>query len=136
MSRSRCTRTSRDVLASSRDASKLDELGTAMAALRRGRLVVLPTDTVYGIAALPRSQGGTAELFAVKERPSDKAIPVLGASPADLAEVVDFDDRARAVAGAFWPGPLTVVLRRRAAGPTTSAAPIPLRSRCAFPATR
>lgn len=104
-----------------------------MAALRRGRLVVLPTDTVYGIAALPRSQGGTAELFAVKERPSDKAIPVLGASPADLAEVVDFDDRARAVAGAFWPGPLTLVLPRRAgwpydlggADPTTIAVRVP-----------
>ena len=95
----------------------MDELEAAGAALRTGRLVVLPTDTVYGLGALPRSRGGIAALFEAKGRSDDKAIPVLGASLDDLAEVVQFDERARAAAEAFWPGPLTLVLARRAGWP-------------------
>ena len=89
------------------------ELEAASAALRRGRLVVMPTDTVYGVGALPRSHGGVAAIFAAKNRPPDNPIPVLGATIEDLDDVVLFDERARSVGAALWPGPLTLVLARR-----------------------
>lgn len=91
----------------------MDQLEAASAALRRGLLVVMPTDTVYGVGALPRARGGVASLFEVKGRPASKPIPVLAASDEDLHEVVAFDRRAHALADAFWPGPLTLVLPRR-----------------------
>ncbi|MGH2697661.1 MAG: L-threonylcarbamoyladenylate synthase, partial [Actinomycetota bacterium] len=94
-----------------------DQLEAASAALRRGGLVVLPTDTVYGVGALPRSHGGVAAIFAAKSRPMDKPVPVLAATTEDLADVVVFDGRARVVASVLWPGPLTLVLPRRADWP-------------------
>jgi len=90
-----------------------DEFEAASAALRRGRLVVLPTDTIYGVGALPRSHGGVAGIFEAKGRPMDKPIPVLAANAEDLFDVVVFDERARAVAAALWPGPLSLVLPRQ-----------------------
>ena len=90
-----------------------DELEAASAALRRGRLVVLPTDTVYGVGALPRSHGGVAGIFAAKNRSPDKPIPVLAATLEDLLDVAVFDERAHSVGAALWPGPLTLVLVRR-----------------------
>jgi L-threonylcarbamoyladenylate synthase len=86
-------------------------LKEAVAALRRGLLVVLPTDTVYGVASLP-SRAGTTALFAAKSRPEDKAIPILGAALGQLQSIAVFDERARRLAQRFWPGPLTLVLPR------------------------
>jgi tRNA threonylcarbamoyl adenosine modification protein (Sua5/YciO/YrdC/YwlC family) len=84
----------------------------ALAALKAGSLVVLPTDTVYGVGCAPFAPGGIESLFAAKGRPRDKAIPVLGASLEDLRAVAVFDARAEALAARFWPGPLTLVLPR------------------------
>ena len=81
-------------------------------ALRAGRLVVIPTDTVYGVAARPDIPGAIAAIFEAKGRPEDKAIPILGASRDDLEVVALFDDAARRLAERFWPGPLTLVLSR------------------------
>ncbi len=84
----------------------------ALSALEGGEVIVLPTDTVYGIGVDPNSPEAVAKLFALKERPSDKPIPVLGADLVALENVASFDDRARALAERFWPGPLTMVLDR------------------------
>jgi tRNA threonylcarbamoyl adenosine modification protein (Sua5/YciO/YrdC/YwlC family) len=83
----------------------------ALAALARGAPVVMPTDTVYGVAA-PLTDEGTAALFRVKTRPRTKAIPVLGAGVDDLSGVARFSGPARVLARRFWPGPLTLVLPR------------------------
>ena len=80
--------------------------------LREGGVVVLPTDTVYGIGCLPDRAGAVQAVFELKGRPDDKPLPVLGASVDELARVATFDDAARAVAHRFWPGPLTLVLPR------------------------
>jgi L-threonylcarbamoyladenylate synthase len=88
------------------------ELDRAVAALDSGSIVVIPTDTVYGIAALPCIPRAIEAIFEAKGRPEDKPLPVLGASVADLAAIVEFDDRARELARRFWPGPLTLVLPR------------------------
>jgi L-threonylcarbamoyladenylate synthase len=112
--------------------SMSDRLEAASAALRRGRLVVVPTDTVYGVGALPRSHGGVAAIFAAKGRDAEKPIPVLAASAEDLTDVVVFDERAHTLGEALWPGPLTLVLPRRAdwpfdlgGGSTTIAVRVP-----------
>lgn len=81
----------------------------AVAALARGAPVVVPTDTVYGVAATP---GHAGALFGLKERPVAKALPILGAGTEQLSTVAVFDERASALASAFWPGPVTLVLAR------------------------
>lgn len=84
----------------------------AAAALRAGRPIVMPTDTVYGIAGLFRAPGAVAAVFAAKGRPTDRPLPVLGAATDALGDIVLFDLRAEALAARFWPGPLTMVLPR------------------------
>lgn len=87
-------------------------LKRAVEALVAGRPVVIPTDTVYGIAALPEVPGAVDAIFRAKGRPEEKPLPVLAAGVEDLVEVAVLDDRARKLADRFWPGPLTIVLAR------------------------
>ncbi|MEX0984459.1 MAG: L-threonylcarbamoyladenylate synthase [Actinomycetota bacterium] len=84
----------------------------AVAAARRGALIVIPTDTVYGIGTRPDDARATALVFAAKDRPFDLTVPVLAASISQAREVAVLDDRAEAVAAGCWPGPLTLVLPR------------------------
>ena len=85
----------------------------ALRELRAGRPIVLPTETVYGIAVSPM-RAGIDLLFAVKGRPTTKAIPILGRDVEALAGVVVFNRAAQRLAERFWPGPLTLVLPRAA----------------------
>jgi L-threonylcarbamoyladenylate synthase len=88
-----------------------DEIRRAREELDAGRLVVIPTDTVYGIAARPDDPAAIAAVFAVKERPSDKPLPILAATPSDLDQIALLGDLARRAAR-HWPGPLTLVVPR------------------------
>ena len=86
----------------------------AIDALVAGLPVVIPTDTVYGLAVDPARAGATDRLFDIKERPLDAALPVLAADrdqAFSLAE--DVSDVARTLADRFWPGGLTLVIPRR-----------------------
>jgi len=85
----------------------------AIRVLRAGGVVALPTDTVYGIAVALGTPGGIERLFAVKRRPPEKSIALLLADAAQAAELAEFPPAADALAAALWPGPLTLVLRRR-----------------------
>lgn len=87
-------------------------LQAAARALREGLLVVLPTETVYGIACRPDEPSATARVFAAKRRPRHLTLPVLAATAQSAWELAGPDDRATRLAGAFWPGPLTMVLPR------------------------
>jgi tRNA threonylcarbamoyl adenosine modification protein (Sua5/YciO/YrdC/YwlC family) len=89
-----------------------DPIGEAAAAALDGRLIVIPTDTVYGIGTRAEDPAATAALFDAKGRPRDLAIAVLVPSSAAAREFGVFDDRAAALAARFWPGPLTLVLAR------------------------
>ncbi len=81
-------------------------------ALRRGELIVLPTDTVYGVAAL-LDEAALARLYAVKGRPEDRPIPVLLSDPDRIEQVcTGVPEAAHRLIQAFWPGPLTLVLPR------------------------
>lgn len=90
-------------------------MARAAALLRAGGLVALPTETVYGLGADASSPDAVARIFAVKGRPVDHPVIVHIADATQLDHwAVDVPDVARALAAAFWPGPLTVILRRRA----------------------
>jgi L-threonylcarbamoyladenylate synthase len=89
-----------------------EALTVAEEALDRGELVVLPTDTVYGVAARPDLAGATGRVFDAKRRPADLTLPVLAHSARAAEAVADVDDRARLLANRFWPGGLTIVLPR------------------------
>ena len=83
----------------------------AAAALRAGKVVAIPTDTVYGLAAALDRPDAIARLYALKSRPQDKAIPVLLADTAALEQVAaTVPLSARALIDRFWPGGLTVVI--------------------------
>jgi L-threonylcarbamoyladenylate synthase len=91
-----------------------DAPACAAEVIRAGGLVVLPTDTVYGVAADPWQPEAVAALYAAKERPPAKAIPVLLAGEADAAQVTrEVPPLAGKLAAAFWPGPLTIALPRK-----------------------
>lgn len=93
--------------------------GIARAAntLREGGIVAFPTDTVYGVAVAHARADRLDALFALKHRPIDRRIPVLVASLAQAAELGHLiDERARALAARWWPGPLSVVLPAADAG--------------------
>ena len=89
-----------------------DPIADAAEAALAGALIVLPTDTVYGIGTRPDDAAATARLFEAKGRPRDLELPVLVASRDAAEAIATFDDRARTLAGRFWPGPLSLVLPR------------------------
>lgn len=89
-----------------------DPVAEAADAARAGRLIVLPTDTVYGIGTRPDDPAATARLFEAKARPRGLELPILAATAAEARTLARFDARADRVAGACWPGALTLVLPR------------------------
>lgn len=89
-------------------------LREAAGSIRRGELVVLPTDTVYGIAADAFSGPGIAALLAAKGRGRDMPVPVLVGAPTTLHGLVSgFPESGWDLVDAFWPGALTVVARHQ-----------------------
>lgn len=86
----------------------------AAAALRSGMVVAIPTDTVYGLAAALDRPDAIARLYRLKNRPHEKAIPVLLADTAALDQVAAHVPRqARLLIERYWPGALTVVIPAR-----------------------
>ena len=85
----------------------------AVTTLRAGGVVALPTDTVYGIAVALDTEGGIERLFRVKGRPMDKGIVLLLEDAAQAATIGVMGQAATALAAAFWPGGLTVVVPQR-----------------------
>ena len=92
-------------------------LSEAGAVLRSGGLVAFPTETVYGLGANALAPEAVKKIFQAKGRPSDNPL-ILHLSRAEQAEPLAYlDGRARRLMAAFWPGPLTLVLRARDAVP-------------------
>jgi L-threonylcarbamoyladenylate synthase len=92
-----------------------DEAGRAEAirVLHDGGIVAVPTDTVYGLAADLAAPGSIARLFAAKRRPVDQALVLLLADAGQAGELALWPQTAGALATAFWPGGLTIVVPRR-----------------------
>jgi L-threonylcarbamoyladenylate synthase len=95
---------------------KADAAGIAEAAeaLRVGGLVAVPTETVYGLAARADSAAAVARIYRAKGRPDFNPLIVHVPGLAEAERLAEFDARARLLAERFWPGPLTLVLPRRA----------------------
>lgn len=87
-----------------------DGLAAAAAILRDGGLVAFPTDTVYGVACAASRPDRLEAVFELKRRPVDRRIPMLLIGLEAIPPGWRVDDRARSLAGRFWPGPLTLVL--------------------------
>lgn len=86
-------------------------IATASEILKKHGTIVFPTDTIYGVAADAFSPEGIQKIYEVKERPEEKALPVLIGDLDQLADLVLYvSDTVRTIATAFWPGPLTLIL--------------------------
>jgi L-threonylcarbamoyladenylate synthase len=91
------------------------DISRAAETLRRGGLVAFPTETVYGLGANADSAGALARLYAVKGRPGEHPVIVHVGAPGQLDQwAADVPVAARRLGDAFWPGPLTIVVRRAA----------------------
>ena len=89
------------------------DIDAAVAVLRAGGLVAFPTETVYGLGADASNAGAVAKIFAAKGRPSTHPVIVHLADAAQLTVwAVDIPETARSLARKFWPGPLTLILKR------------------------
>jgi L-threonylcarbamoyladenylate synthase len=88
------------------------EIDRAAALLRSGKLVAFPTETVYGLGADATSDVAVAAIFAAKARPSFNPLIVHVLDATAARPLVHFDARAARLAERFWPGPLSLVLRR------------------------
>jgi len=92
-------------------AARRDPLAEAVARIAAGGLVAFPTETIWGLGADARSEGAVARLRAWKVRGDDQPLSVLVTGLAALAALgAEVGPLARDLAGAFWPGPLTLVL--------------------------
>ena len=91
-------------------SNDLANLPRIVAALRAGGVVLLPTDTVLGLATLPNIQAGVDRLYALKDRPRAKALPIMVAGPDQLADlgVILTSAIEQALASPFVPGALTI----------------------------
>ena len=83
----------------------------ALEILREGGLVAFPTDTVYGLGTIAFNQAAIESIYLAKNRPLEKAIPILIADEDELVSVAErVPPLARHLASRFWPGPMTLVL--------------------------
>jgi L-threonylcarbamoyladenylate synthase len=103
-----------------------EALREAAGALRRGELVGMPTETVYGLAALATDAEAVRNVFLAKGRPSENPLIVHVATMEQVAEIAaGLPDEAKRLAAAFWPGPLTIVLAKQIVVPDEVTAGLP-----------
>lgn len=90
------------------------EILSALEILRSGGIVAFPTDTVYGLGALAFNNEAIESIYTAKDRPIEKAIPILIGDLSDLDQVADnIPDMARRFTPRFWPGPLSCILPKK-----------------------
>jgi L-threonylcarbamoyladenylate synthase len=93
------------------EAPQRDAIEEAATWIRRGGLVALPTDTLYGLAADPFSNAAVIRLFEAKGRAAERALPLIAADSAQVdAHLGRLSPEAERLAARFWPGPLTLLL--------------------------
>ena len=97
-----------------------EAIAEAARLIAAGRPVAMPTETVYGLAADAANGEAVARIYESKGRPSFNPLIVHVSDLRQAAEIASFDDEAAALAGRFWPGPLTLVLPLRPGAPIAS----------------
>ncbi len=104
------------------------DISTAAAILKDGGLVAMPTETVYGLAANALDGDAVRRIFEAKGRPMDNPLIVHIADVGDIERfslTAGFSEKARKLANAFWPGPLTIIMNKGAAIPDEVSAGLP-----------
>jgi L-threonylcarbamoyladenylate synthase len=95
-------------------AGSSDAIPRALEILRAGGLVAFPTDTVYGVGSLAFDRKAVESIYTAKDRPIEKAIPVLIGDTDDLGKIaMDIPNMALKLASHFWPGPLTILVPKQ-----------------------
>ena len=95
----------------------------ALSILKSGGLVAFPTDTVYGLGCLAFDGKAVESIYAAKDRPVEKAIPILVGEIMDTEKIVtEFPPTPRILALRFWPGPLTCILPKKPTLPESVSA--------------
>jgi L-threonylcarbamoyladenylate synthase len=89
-------------------------LDAAVAAIARGGVIAIPTDTVFGLACHPSNAAAVDRIYAIKQRPADLELTLLSATLADIEEDVELNPAARTLAAAYWPGALSIICELRA----------------------
>lgn len=101
----------------------IEAMPRALEILRSGGLVAFPTDTVYGVGSLAFDGPAIESIYTAKDRPLEKAVPVLIGVVDDLSRVAfDVPALAATLAARFWPGPLTLVFPKHPSLPVTVSA--------------
>lgn len=99
------------------------EISRAIEVIASGGIVAFPTDTVYGLGALALDNAAIESIYTAKDRPLEKAIPILIGDLSDLDKVgFDIPDMALRFASRFWPGPLTCVVPKQPTLPSAVSA--------------
>ena len=109
-----CSRRQKTVTTQLFTSGDPDTIPVVAEAIQRGELIILPTDTVYGVGTSAFDEEAIQCLFFVKQRSGEKGIPILLADESDLDKVAaNVPPIARSLMTKFWPGPLTLVLPKR-----------------------
>lgn len=104
-------------------ASTPNALTSALEILLSGGLVAFPTDTVYGVGSLAFHEKAIESIYIAKDRPMEKAIPVLIGDDTELSKVADeIPVFAMRLIARFWPGPLTILVPKKATLPEAISA--------------
>lgn len=89
-----------------------ENIRLAAETIRKGGLVIYPTDTVYGLGCNPFNINAVKRVFEVKGR-TGKPLPVLASSVEDAEKIAEINEKALKIAKAFWPGPVTLILPKK-----------------------
>ena len=90
------------------------QIQQALTVLQNGGIVAFPTDTVYGVGALAFDNAAIESIYVAKDRPIEKAIPILIGDLSDLDQVaINIPNMALRFAARFWPGPLTCIVPKK-----------------------
>ena len=88
-------------------------IALAVEALRAGRVVAYPTDTLYGLAVDPRDDGAVERLFTLKGRDARAAVPLVASNLEQAMQAGELGSHEQRIAEAYWPGPLSIVVPAR-----------------------
>ena len=89
----------------------MDGINHAINAIKNGNIIIFPTDTVYGIGCDPFNADAIEKIYQIKNRQTNKFLPVLGYSKEVLSEIVEFSEEHEKIISKFWPGPLTIITK-------------------------
>ena len=87
------------------------DIKIAIKKIKAGKIIVFPTDTVYGIGCDPYNRKAVLRLYEIKKREKTKPFPILGLSKTELEKIAEFNTLETKIAEKFWPGQITLVLK-------------------------